>query len=80
MNEIPRNAIFGDWKDAPIAEDAPTVDTPIGRPCLFCDKPIEDGDVGQMMPNWRDVWVTDPIHRECLIEWVLGPEWRSIVR
>lgn len=73
------NPIFGDWQGAPRAQ-APTevVATPIGERCLYCEKPVEEGDIGEMMPSWETMEY-QPIHRDCLIEWVLGPDWKKTV-
>lgn len=73
MVEPPRNALFGDWRDAPIAEDALATETPLGQLCLYCEKPIVEGDVGQMMPSWEVDEGPRPIHRACLLVWIVGP-------
>lgn len=68
------NPLFGDWGASPRASDPDVVilGTPVGVPCLLCDVPIRPGDVGEYMPNWRDVVTVDPVHRECLLLHVVG--------
>lgn len=41
--------IFGELWDAPVCEDAISVPTPTGTPCLWCKEAIEDGDRGLLM-------------------------------
>lgn len=67
------NAIFGQRWDAPVADDAPIVETPIGRPCLGCGEPIAEGDRGLMT-----VYVSEsepsvePFHAECQMLGIIG--------
>lgn len=72
MASVPGNPFFGDWGDAPCAQPpAERVAPPVGELCFACGEPIQPHDVGQIMPNWRDVWTFEPIHRDCLLELIL---------
>lgn len=62
---------FGERWDAPRADNASPVPTPVGEPCLHCREPIEDGDRGLLMPYVTDIvdgkpiGGTEPVHMEC---------------
>ena len=69
------NPIFGEPWDAPICEDAPRAETPVGVKCLWCQVPIEDGDRGILMaymgaPDKEPTRA--PYHRECLMLSTVG--------
>lgn len=69
------NPIFGEPWDAPICEDAPRAETPVGVKCLWCQVPIEDGDRGILMaymgaPDKEPTRA--PYHRECLMHSTVG--------
>jgi hypothetical protein len=46
----PSTVIFGRRWDAPRADTAVLVVTPIGQECLHCGEPIIDGECGLVMP------------------------------
>lgn len=69
---------FGaDW-GAPVCADAEHVDTPVDHPCLYCERLIDEGDVGFELPvaigytslGTRDVSVAF-VHRDCLLRAIL---------
>lgn len=45
------NGWFGDDWGAPVCQDTPHRDTPVGTPCMDCGKPVADGDQGIVMPS-----------------------------
>jgi hypothetical protein len=73
---LPGNPIFGNWGDAPVAEPPVIqIQPPVGHLCLYCELPIELHDVGMMILDGVS-GERAPIHRDCLLAWVLGKNWR----
>lgn len=75
----PTLAYFGERWDSPMFDDVETirVDTPAGKPCMWCEEPIADGDRGllrsvvcDVQGEWRGV--LEPIHAECDLRMGLG--------
>jgi hypothetical protein len=70
--------LFGGPWDAPIDDGAQFVETPVGEPCLDCDKPIREGDQGLIMPSMYLAKEGQPasrpaaVHRACHLRSVLG--------
>ena len=61
---------FGDWGNAPVTFYSERVPTPVGELCLFCDKPIEEGDAGMIAPFFDEgeEWKERAHHRKCFLE------------
>lgn len=58
--------LFGDWRGAPIADDCPFIDPPVGEVCIHCGEPIDAGDAGMRYSN-------GPVaHYECQLRGVVG--------
>ena len=71
---------FGEHWGAPVCDDSEHVPTPVGRRCGSCDKLIEEGDRGFLIPAIdRGLVVREPWHFDCLMESVLGPDWNLLV-
>ncbi len=72
---------FGPRDDAPIYDDAEEARTPVGEPCAYCEKPIEDGQRGFLIPYLPSLECgggTHAIgelayHRICFLTTILGP-------
>ena len=66
---------------APVYEAIQQMETPVGDPCYYCDATIEKDDVGFELPHWGVDGMGDVsyIHRDCMLESVLGPKWRELV-
>lgn len=71
-------AYFGEKWDAPRLDPTEGVQimqvpTPLGKPCLWCQQPIELGDRGLMQPTVRQAGSTlEPAHMECDMLPVVG--------
>lgn len=63
---------FGQSWGAPICDDTPHVETPVGQPCGWCDELIAAGDRGVTIPHLADVWTERPFHFECQMRMVVG--------
>lgn len=64
---------FGQAFDAPAWDGMPEVPTPVGKPCLWCQEPIKEGDAGITMPYVQPLGTTtEPFHVECHIRQALG--------
>lgn len=54
------------------------VPVPVGELCLWCDEPIEEGDIGTIQgvaeraPTGEIISRTQPVHYECSMRSVLG--------
>jgi hypothetical protein len=65
--------IFGEPWDAPIAEGATVIETPIGESCGLCGEVLVDGDSGVMQAFVSGEEVTArPVHKECQFRAVVG--------
>lgn len=63
---------FGRIWPSGICDDGDKVETPVGRPCLWCGEEIVDGDQGIMM-SYMDTEVTlQPMHKNCMIRQTVG--------
>jgi hypothetical protein len=49
-----------------VCDDGVRVPTPVGRTCLLCVEPVEEGDRGSFFADGA------PAHRECALRSVLG--------
>lgn len=66
---------FGQRWDAPVCDNRPSGQTPVGTPCHECQLAIKDGDQGVFLPSIgdEDTPVTSvPVHRECMLRSVMG--------
>lgn len=69
---------FGEPWDVPAVDEGVQGPTPVGRRCIHCPDPIEDGDQGFMMGTVRlgkdgePVGSLEPVHRECHLRSVTG--------
>lgn len=69
------NPIFGDPWDAPICEQAPRARTPIGKLCLWCRMPIQEGDQGILMGYGRALRSLPLMER---LRWIVRhPVWTA---
>ena len=66
---------FGPPGDAPVYESTQPAPTPVGELCLSCEKPIEAGDRGFLVPSrvGSDAGRERPWHRACFLAEVIGP-------
>lgn len=76
------NPLFGPgWAGTPRGDDpeAEYVLPPIGEPCWYCGAAIKEGDTGLLNPvmSKDGALVERPLHRDCLLESVLGPRWKE---
>jgi hypothetical protein len=63
---------FGESWGAPICEECPHEETPVGEDCIHCHVTVLPGDQGVFYAN-------GPVaHLECLFRAVLGPRWREV--
>lgn len=55
------------------------IETPVGELCVRCKVPIKEGDQGVVMPLMVNLgtWIPVAEHRECVLESILGPNWRQ---
>lgn len=68
---------FGEDWGAPVNESCKQASVPVGRECLFdCEFLIAEVDQGFLIQG-PDGY--EPIHRHCMIEMTLGPNWRQFV-
>jgi hypothetical protein len=70
---------FGESWGAPVCEPEQHTATPVGRICVECDNPVEDGDTGFVMP------VTNlgslVYHRVCFLRTVIPCEmWDDLLK
>lgn len=72
---------FGEPWDAPVCEDTPRVEVPVGQPCLRCGVAIEADDRGFMIPYARAgrKASVEPWHLACFAREVLGPVGSLVV-
>jgi hypothetical protein len=65
---------FGEWNDAPLAEDGEPVPTPDSAVCGWCEDGIRPGDAGVVMAHVTAAGTAAeiPWHRECLARSTLG--------
>jgi hypothetical protein len=55
------------------SDDFVQVETPVGVPCLWCDEPIVEGDIGVIIPHLGSPGVTEhPYHLECNVRMIIG--------
>ena len=76
-NPAGRMTIFGEPWEAGMCEGATVAPTPVGRPCLYCDEPIDEGDQGVLhtvlfLHGNDGEPITEPLHRECDLRMSLG--------
>lgn len=55
---------FGESWNAPICRLAHT-ETPVGRPCMHCHKPITETDIGLVIPYYGEAVSQEPWHLGC---------------
>jgi hypothetical protein len=69
-----RIRIFGRPWGAPVCEDAPRVEVPVGQKCLWCQDPIEEGDSGVVTfcIHADGTGTHEPSHRDCHIRQAVG--------
>lgn len=67
------SSYFGEDWGALALQDLEQSETPVGRPCLYCFEPIEEGEEGfiRIAIGLNDVHEL-PIHRECDLRAVIG--------
>lgn len=55
-------------------EDVETCPTPAGKPCLWCDENIVDGDKGFLVGCCEEIDKSGeaPYHRECMLRSIFG--------
>lgn len=64
---------FGEPWDVPALDGAVQAPTPIGRPCITCESPIENGDRGWLRPTViSDRLSLVAIHAECELATIVG--------
>lgn len=63
---------FGERGDAPIYDDAPEQETPVGEPCVHCPDPIGEDDSGFTLPYATDPPTRVAYHRDCFRKEILG--------
>lgn len=60
----------------PYFDDLEHAETPVGRPCLYCQELIAEGDVGVLthfLRSWDPPLSTEePVHLECHMRQTLG--------
>lgn len=72
------NPIFGGRWDAPIADEAPVWNTPVGLRCYECNEQIAEGDRGAirgcLIRKDADGYygTTEPVHFECDMLGIIG--------
>lgn len=68
----PRGGYFGNWS-APVTDNRPRVEVPVGEPCFWCGHPFDADSHGLFMPVYG---VAGPelqaIHKECNLRSVVG--------
>lgn len=63
---------------APIYESIEQREVPVGERCYYCDRYFEPEDQGFELPHMgADGPGVSLIHRECMLETVLGPDWKK---
>lgn len=75
---------FGPKWDAPLTDEAPQVQTPVGFSCMGCPEKIQEGDRGVTIPHLGILndsgRPTDmPHHLECFYVEILGPDWAKLI-
>lgn len=68
---------FGEWANRVI----PSAETPVGRPCLLCEKLIEAGDKGLIVPVLEGLEGPARLgveHRECFLRSIFGQRWTEL--
>jgi hypothetical protein len=59
-----------DTENRPVNPSGQRIETPVGRTCLFCAKPIEDGQAGVVLPYLAETVSRQPFHAECVIHMI----------
>jgi hypothetical protein len=57
---------FGKRYPAPLYDDCPQTETPVGRECEYCDEPIAMGEDGVILHSGT------LLHRECNLRMIIG--------
>lgn len=53
-------------------DECERAETPVGKPCAFCEEPIEAGDDGWLMPSIGTKEREIPFHHACQLRTILG--------
>jgi hypothetical protein len=66
---------FGESWGAPVCEEAPHRETPIGKPCLDCGIAITEDDQGMLMPHVfaENQWRLAATHLKCFLRSIGAP-------
>jgi hypothetical protein len=68
---------FGETWGAPVNEECEHAPTPVGEQCLECERVINDGQQGVLLP-YMDVEAA--YHRLCFLRLVLPPEFHKMAQ